>query len=290
MLISLIVCTRNRFTSLRTCLEYIEHLESPGDWELVVVDNGSTDGTADLLRDFAKRAPLRVLLASEPRAGLGLARNVGISKASGEILVFTDDDCYASRDFLRRVHEVFQDATIGFMGGRILLYDETDAFITVRPETQIYRIAPHSFIRAGQLHGANMAARHSLVREIGGFDPDFGPGSRFHGADDTEFQARASASGATGLYHPGPLVWHHHGRKPGKNYEELMRGYDYGRGAYYAKFILNPQTRALFLKNWYWGIRGKIRDREPGAILRELAGTFHYFFARLQKSWYRRFR
>jgi len=264
-------------------LEYIQRLESPGEWELVIVDNGSTDGTSDLLGSFAEEAPFRMVVVSEPKSGLGRARNAGIAKASGEILAFTDDDCYVSPDFLKQIVKVFQDERIRYMGGRVLLYDKTDTPQTIRTETQIRIIEPHSYVRPGELQGANMAVRRSLISEIGAFDPEFGAGSRFSSGEDVDFQARASASGAAGIYHPGPLVWHHHGRKPGKAYDKLMRGYDYGRGAYYAKFILNPHTRGLFLKNWYWGICSKIRDRESVAILRELAGAFRYVLVRLQK-------
>ncbi len=288
MLISLIVCTRNRCVSLRTCLEYIERLETPGNWELVIVDNGSTDSTPDLLRKFSEQARFPVKVVQEPKKGLGRARNAGIAEAQGEILAFTDDDCYLSPDYLKQMLAVFKDDAIGYMGGRVLLYDEADVPQTIRTETEVRIIPPHSFIRAGELQGANMAARKSLIAKIGAFDPELGAGSRFPSGEDVDFQARAAASGATGIYHPGPLVWHHHGRKPGKNYDALMRGYDYGRGAYYAKFILNRQTRALFLKNWYWGIRGKIRDREAGAIFRELAGMCRYCLARLQERWNRR--
>src|SRR5215469_8201036 len=98
MLISLVVCTRDRCSSLRTCLEYIRRLESPGEWELIVVDNGSNDGTAELVRDFAEGASFRVVLVYEPKRGLGRARNAGIARATGEIIAFTDDDCYVSRD------------------------------------------------------------------------------------------------------------------------------------------------------------------------------------------------
>jgi glycosyltransferase involved in cell wall biosynthesis len=276
MLISLIVCTRNRCASLRTCLEYIERLESPGDWELVIVDNGSTDGTSDLLKNFSKKASFPVVVLQESKSGLGRARNAGIAQARGEILAFTDDDCYVSPDYLIRMLEVFKDEKIGYMGGRVLLFDKTDVPQTIRTETEIRRIEPHSFIRAGQLLGANMAVRKSLIAEIGAFDPEFGAGSRFSSGEDVDLQARASASGATGIYHPGPLVWHHHGRKPGKRYDELMKGYEYGLGAYYAKFILNPQTRLLFLKTWYWEVRGKIRDKDSSSMLREFAGAFRY--------------
>jgi GT2 family glycosyltransferase len=285
MLISLIVCTRNRFASMRTCLEFIERLESPGDWELVIVDNGSTDETPDLLRRFSGKAHFRVKVVEEPQSGLGRARNAGIAQAQGEILAFTDDDCYVNPDYLKEILAVFTDGTIGYMGGRVLLYDKTDIPQTIRTETEVRVIRPHSFIRTGELQGANMAMRRSLISEIGAFDPELGAGTRFRSGEDVDFQARASASGATGIYHPGPLVWHHHGRKPGKEYERLMRGYDYGRGAYYAKFILNSGTRALFLKNWYWGIRSNIRERELGAIWRELAGAFRYLLVRRRKQW-----
>jgi hypothetical protein len=283
VLISLIVCTRNRCSSLRTCLEHIGQLESPGEWELVIVDNGSSDGTAALLRDFAEKTALRVVVLEEPRSGLGRARNAGIATAKGEILAFTDDDCYVRPDFLKQILAVFRDERIGYMGGRVLLFDKTDVPQTIRTETTIRVIPPHSFIRTGELQGANMAARRSLLATIGVFDADFGAGSRFFSAEDADLQARASASGATGIYHPGPLVWHHHGRKPGKEYDKLMKGYDYGRGAYYAKFLLNPGTRNVFLKNWYWGIRSQIREGQPGAIFREFAGAFRYVLLHLRK-------
>ena len=282
MLISLVICTRNRCTSLRSCLEYVQRLESPGEWELVVVDNGSTDGTADLLKDFVEKASFRVVLVYEAKPGLGRARNAGIAKATGEIIAFTDDDCYVSRDFLIRIREVFREQSFGFMGGRILLYDETDAPITIRPQTKIHVIEPKSFILAGEIQGANMAARRSLLEEIGGFDPDLGVGTRF-AFEDVDFQARASQSGATGVYHPGPLLWHHHGRKSGKDFIKLKRRYDHARGAYYAKFILKTPTRTLFLKNWYWLMLNDFHGRQFGPIVREIAGAVHYTLIQVWK-------
>ena len=146
----------------------MERLESPGEWELVIVDNGSTDGTAEWLRGFAERSSLRPLLVSEPKPGLGGARNAGIAKATGQIIAFTDDDCYVSPDFLIRIVEIFRDERIGFMGGRILLHDHTDIPITIRQDAEIQVIRPYSFIQAGELQGANMAVRRSLVAEVGG--------------------------------------------------------------------------------------------------------------------------
>jgi glycosyltransferase involved in cell wall biosynthesis len=281
VLISLVICTRNRCSALGACLECIERLESPGEWELVVVDNGSTDGTADLLRSFAERSSLRVVLVSEPKPGLGRARNAGIAKATGQIIAFTDDDCYVSSDFLIKTLEIFKDERIDFMGGRILLYDRTDIPITIRPDSEMQLIGPHSFIQAGELQGANMAVRRSLLRRIGGFDPKFGKGSQFKGGEDMDLQARASQNGATGMYHPGPLVWHHHRRKSREDYNSVMKEYGHCRGAYYAKFILNPQTRTLFLKNWYRWTKGNLRDGQFLGILHEIAGAAHYILVHL---------
>src|SRR5215469_9780922 len=120
MLISLIICTRNRIESLRNCLRYVRGLQSPGDWELVVVDNGSSDGTPALLKEYAATAPFPVLLVHEPTPGLGRARNAGLARATGSLLAFTDDDCYPSADFLKEIVRVFQDEATGFMGGRVL--------------------------------------------------------------------------------------------------------------------------------------------------------------------------
>lgn len=276
MLISLIICTRNRVASLGNCLDYVRRLQSPGDWELVVVDNGSSDGTRDFLKDYAAAAPFPVTLVHEPEPGLGRARNAGIAKAAGTIIAFTDDDCYVSTDFLKQIVRVFEDETIGFIGGRVLLHDSSDAPLTIRPENMPFRIEPHQFIRAGQLIGANMAFRHSLLSTIGPFDPAFGAGAPFRSCEEADLQARASASGAVGAFDPGPLVWHHHGRKPGRDCEVLNRGYDFGRGAYFAKFIIAPQTRRLFLKNWYWWTLSNLRDRQFGMIGRELSGALRY--------------
>lgn len=91
--VSVIVCTRNRCPALAHLLESLTRLAIPHDlsWELVVVDNGCTDGTALLLDSFASRLPVRRVF--EGRKGLSRARNAGLAAAYGAILAFTDDDC-----------------------------------------------------------------------------------------------------------------------------------------------------------------------------------------------------
>jgi len=71
-------------------------------------------------------------------------------------------------------------------------------------------------------------------------------------------------------------VYHHHGRKPGKPVRVLKRIYAHARGAYYAKFILNRQTRTLWAKHWWWGMRWQPK----GQVLMEVFGAIHYCLRR----------
>uniref|UniRef100_UPI00286E8B15 glycosyltransferase family 2 protein n=1 Tax=Sandarakinorhabdus sp. TaxID=1916663 RepID=UPI00286E8B15 len=94
MTISLIICTRNRAGPLGRCLAAVAGIVHDGDWELVIVDNGSTDATAAVVADFAAQAGFRVVQVHQPVPGLSNARNAGVAAATGELILFTDDDCY----------------------------------------------------------------------------------------------------------------------------------------------------------------------------------------------------
>lgn len=97
--ITVAICTRNRARLLARTLDSLVGLTpTPAEWTLLVVDNGSTDDTAAVCDAFADRLPLRRL--SEQRPGLSNARNRALEAASGDHLVFTDDDVTVERDWL----------------------------------------------------------------------------------------------------------------------------------------------------------------------------------------------
>jgi glycosyltransferase involved in cell wall biosynthesis len=269
--LSLVICTRNRGDRLGAALDALGRLEGMRPWELVLVDNGSSDGTAELMRAFAVAAPFPVTLVTEPAPGLGRARNAGVAAARGAVLAFTDDDCYPEVDFVDRWCEVFDDPAVGYGAGRILLHDPLDFPITVRIETTPLPLAPGAFVHPGFVQGANMAFRRDVVVALGGFDPGLGPGTPFV-SDDVDLAARASAAGVGGGFFPGPVVYHHHGRRSPPEVDALRRRYDRGRGAYFAKLLLRPDTRALALRHWYW----RARATPPAAVAREVAGAAHY--------------
>lgn len=273
---SLIICTRNRAAKLARCLESLAGLNGVENWELVLIDNGSTDSTASVIDGFAQSYAHRLLRVFEPRPGLGIARNAGVAVASGDILAFTDDDCYPAREFLDELQRVFSDRSVGYMGGRILLYDQDDAPVSIRVTTEARFVGAHSFVHTGLIQGANMACRRAVIDSVGAFDADFGAGTPFP-AEDVEFVARASAAGWCGGYFPGPVVYHDHGRRGEAVIRRLFEQYDRGRGAYYAKFILRTDTRWTYCRYWYWSVNLRTGKRR---LKNEIVGALHYLCRR----------
>lgn len=281
MQISLIVCTRNRASRLPDFLARISALDfPPDDWELILVDHASTDDTPSVLETFAASAPFCVQRTRSAARALTEAKNEAIARTRGEIVAFTDDDCYPRPDYLRALVEVFAEHDVGVVGGRVVLHDPTDAKVSIRDVDRATVIEPESFVPAGLIHGANMAVRRDVVRDIGGFDPLFGPGTPCVAGEDVEYISRAIRAGWRGRYDPRPVVAHHHGRKPGRDAEQHRRGYDYGRGAYYTKLLMDSRARRRCLREWYEGTRRAPRNVAAGRLLRELAGGRRYLMQR----------
>src|SRR5690349_18019340 len=142
--LSLIVCTRNRCAALLQCIDAVSKVVTARRWQFVIVDNGSTDGTVRYLAGLPEHVGAAQLsLISERRQGLGIARNAGWRAASGDIIAFTDDDCYVAPDFVDSVVRAFSDfPNVGFIGGRILLHDPSDARITFLEGTERLEFEP----------------------------------------------------------------------------------------------------------------------------------------------------
>ena len=271
--VSLIVCTKDRAARLRPFFDNLGRIATRHPWELVIVDNGSRDGTAAILEAAARTAPFPLIAVHEPQPGLGRARNTGIRQARGRLLAFTDDDCYPRRDYIDRVVDVFDLHDVGWFGGTIELYDAADAKLTVSLVDRDLLLPSGRYLWPGLIQGANMAFRAEVLVQIGGFDPELGPGTGFV-ADDIDAVARASAAGWRGGFFTAPLVYHHHGRK-NREAGALMKVYDWGRGAYYAKLLAGAATRRCF------GVRVAVElcrsaIRRPRKLWREIGGAWAY--------------
>jgi GT2 family glycosyltransferase len=175
---------------------------------------------------------------------------MGWRKAQGAIIAFTDDDCYLARNFVDAIVEIFEaHPRVGCVGGRILLFDEQDARVTIDERDRPVEVMPYEFVAAGAFHTANLSIRRSVLQLIGGFDPDFGPGARFV-CEDIDVVAASVWGGFVARFDPAPTVFHHHRRRR-KDIPDLERIYDRGRGAYYAKYLLRPDTRAAYIRGWF---------------------------------------
>jgi cellulose synthase/poly-beta-1,6-N-acetylglucosamine synthase-like glycosyltransferase len=247
--VSLVICTRNRCQQLARCLESVGRIVFERPWELIIVDNGSVDETASVVMKFVKNTTISMTYKLESKPGKSNALNTAIGMARGEIVAFTDDDCYPSPDFLDRVWSAFEDRSVGYITGRIVLHDPTDAPVTIYESTTSLTFPGGSFIGAGPISGANIAFRRSVLVEIGGFDPFFGPGSSFQAvAEDLDAAGRASAMGWKGQYRPEVIIRHHHGRKAA-DIPRLVKSYGIGIGAYHMKLLLKGHQFLWFAKS-----------------------------------------
>jgi GT2 family glycosyltransferase len=276
--LSVVVCTRNRLSKLKRCVNALLSATTARDWELAIVDNGSTDGTSEYLASIGQKQFNRAYVTTtfEPRRGLAAARNKGWPTTRADIIAFTDDDCYASETYADSILQVFQDyPEAGFLAGRILLFDPADYKITIQESQDQCYFRPRAFVAAGDVQGANMAFRRTTLQRIAGFDERLGPGTQFN-CEDIDAAAAALWAGIPGVYDPRPVVYHHHGRRTEREVQELIRSYDAGRGAYYARYTLRKDSRSEYIRAWIRSIRydcvGALRGgRLPRRSLRELS-------------------
>lgn len=236
-------------------LAALERLQFSGRWEVVLVDNGSTDRTAEMLRDFADNTAMDIKLAFEARPGLAVARNCGIRNSRGALLAFTDDDCYPAPDFLTRVTERLSDSDLAYCGGQVLLFDPTDRPITIQTRNEPLHIPADKFLQSGFIHGANMAFKRERIIEVCGFDERLGAGTFFKSGEDTDLLRRLAWNGGKGYFDPAIRVEHDHGRKTFDQEKTLLRGYERGIAAVFAKFCIYHETRPIGLRQFYWYLR-----------------------------------
>jgi GT2 family glycosyltransferase len=235
-----IVCTHNRAHRLEQTLNSLQQMTVPVDlaWELIIVDNNSTDNTKEVIDNFINKSSLNVKYVIERDKGLSRARNMGIQEANGHIIAFTDDDCIVDQHWITSLSkEFYDDESIVAVGGRVVLYNKMDRPVSIRVHEE--RIVLSSTDRILKfMIGCNMAFARPVFDEIGIFDTDFGAGSRFASTEDFDFLYRVHKKGLKIIYSPDVLVYHNHGRRTDEQIKSLMHGYAVGRGAFYCKYIL----------------------------------------------------
>lgn len=214
---SVIVCTRNRLDHLRRCLAGLEdQIDVAGRAEIVVVDNGSSDGTAPFLADWAALDPVRRRLVSVPDPGLSLARNRGVAAAAGDVVVFIDDDAVAPRGWLVAHLRCYDtDPTVDAVGGPVLLAwpDGRPDWVTPRLEHWWSALDCGEFAmpfpRPHGPYGTNMSARRSAVMDVGAFPVSLGRrGQSLISGEEAALWEALWRRGGVIRYEPATLLLH----------------------------------------------------------------------------------
>lgn len=216
--ISLVIPTHNRAVPLLAALESVVRQSLPAEeWECVVVDNNSTDDTAERFAAFRSAHPgVRLRMVRETGPGVSYARNRGLREAAAPLVAFIDDDERVNADFLRAYADFF-DTHPGAVvaGGRIIAeYPEgRPAWMSRWVEMPIAN--PMDFgpdvrpFPAGRVPGGgNMAFRRAGLVGYGGFDPSLGRvNGELIGGEENDFFERLLQGGETIWYVPGAVMW-----------------------------------------------------------------------------------
>jgi GT2 family glycosyltransferase len=211
--ISVVVCTYNGSRTIRDCLEGLRRLQYP-NFEVIVVDDGSTDATAEIVEKHGFR-----LIRTENR-GLSSARNTGLEAATGEIVAYLDDDAYPDPHWLTYLAATFMHTTHAALGGPNIPPAGDGPIadcIANAPGGPVHVLLSDQ--EAEHVPGCNMAFRKAALQAIGGFDPQF----RIAG-DDVDVCWRLRERGWTVGFNPAAVVWHHR-RNSVRAYWKQQRNY-----------------------------------------------------------------
>lgn len=237
--VSVVVASYNGDRTLKACLESLTKLNYP-DYEVILVDDGSTDTTPQLAQQFRwgkseippgpDVAPAQLVISAEhgrfryfrhaTNLGLSVARNTGIAAATGEIVAFTDADCRADEDWLHYLVGDLLNREFAGMGGPNLLPPEDSAVasaVMVSPGGPAHVMLTDR--EAEHIPGCNMAFWKSALTEIGGFDPLF-----MKAGDDVDICWRLQQAGMKIGFSPAAFVWHYRRSTLGA-YLKQQRGY-----------------------------------------------------------------
>jgi len=250
---SVIVCTYNRAESLRDTLRALKAQQPAAGrkWEVVVVDNNSSDGTPRVVEEFQREWPtLRYQFEGEQ--GLSHARNRGIAAARGNILLFTDDDVLPEPDWMEVTLAGLEKYRADACGGYIApiwevpppdwLTDRFYGFLAVRTE----RSDDYDIVSPSQApYGANMAFRRNVFQTVGGFNTNRGrKGNVLASGEDGELFERILRAGLKAVFLGQSRV--HHKVESFRLTKRYLRRWRYQTSRNLAQTRGLPGTRRLF--------------------------------------------
>lgn len=281
--ITVVLPTFNRGESLKTTLDSISRLTLPPDlnWQLIVVDNNSTDKTPQVVRDFAGAAPFRVRYIFERRQGRSPALNAGIAAASGKIIAFTDDDVTLDPEWLITLKRTFDAFQCAGVGGRIipvwqqpkpdwLQMEEQQAIVHYEHGDQPVVLKDHPPL------GANCAYRKEEFVKYGTFRLDLGVSGENRGitCEDTEFATRLLRAGEKIVYAPAAIIYHP--VDPRRATKAYFRKWYYNDGRSVARAFAPPTNIVRYFGIPRWALRGVVVNFLKWTLTLNSNHRFHY--------------
>jgi len=221
--VSVVIPTYNRKSLLKSCLDSLTLQTYPKSvYEVIVVDDGSTDGTEEFIREYAKNLDINFSYLRQENGGPAKARNYGIRNAKGEFVAFTDDDCEADRDWLEEIVKGFTSEEISGVGGMVLsknndiLSQYIDYYRVLQP--------PMDGDTVRYLVTANACYKKEILLNVGGFSEEI----KNPGGEDPDLSLKVKELGYRLACNPEAIVLHNH-KQDLKSFCRTF--YNYGRGA-----------------------------------------------------------
>lgn len=224
MVLSIVIPTRNRAFYLQQALASIITQTYPRDFfEVIVVDNGSTDNTRQVVEAFQQQLRnVRYFYDATP--GLHVGRHLGMKMAKSDILVYADDDIEAFPTWLQAISESFQNQDVALVGGKNLPKFEVAPPEWIKkmwkPDKNSHKIIGYlSILDLGNeiktinphlVFGCNFSIKKAILLEAGGFHPDAMPQEmiRYRGDGETHVSQYILTRSYKALYHPNASVYH----------------------------------------------------------------------------------
>ncbi len=215
--ITVAIQTYNRSAMLAETLRSLRDLRCPEDtdYEILVVDNNSNDGTPQVIEESRPMLAPRLRSAFEPRQGLSHARNRALQEAGGEIVSFIDDDVIVDPDWLSAVAAAFEEHAAAVVGGRsyLIFRAQRPAWLPEPYEFYLSRLDYGDRVIVGMdrdLYGLNFSVRRDMALHVGGFNPALGRCGlvSFHSGEESDLLRKIRACGGVVVYEPKAIVGH----------------------------------------------------------------------------------